>query len=279
MKIINFFIFSLFLLSCTAQNNEVNVEHSEQPKTIVEISEKELEFDSTIQTIHIFVALCDNTYQGIVPVPAKIGNGQDPHNNLYWGCGYGIRTYFKRSAEWKFLKTEKVDSIRLERIVFKHVTKNIYLVADAYDGRNIKECTIDFLKSSAGKMKDTLHINNVVMGIGGNSKLVAYIGHNGLMDFQLDEMYENTDKKKRDIIILACASKGYFAQQLQKSNVNPLVWTTHLMAPEAYTIHDAISGYVKNESNEQIRTRAALAYSKFQKCSEKAARNLLVTGF
>src|SRR5688572_22804615 len=30
------------------------------------------------QVIHIFVALCDNKYQGIVPVPAKIGNGQDP---------------------------------------------------------------------------------------------------------------------------------------------------------------------------------------------------------
>jgi hypothetical protein len=51
------------------------------------------------------------------------------------------------------------------------------------------------------------------------------------------------------------------------------------MAPEAYIIHDAIMGYTHNETNESIRTRAALAYSKFQKCSEKAARNLLVTGW
>jgi hypothetical protein len=51
------------------------------------------------------------------------------------------------------------------------------------------------------------------------------------------------------------------------------------MAPEAYTVHDAISGYVKDETNEAIRTRAALAYSKYQKCSEKAARNLLATGW
>jgi len=49
------------------------------------------------------------------------------------------------------------------------------------------------------------------------------------------------------------------------------------MAPEAYTLHDALSGYVEKESNEQIQLRAAKAYSKYQGCSLNAARNLLVT--
>jgi len=98
------------------------------------------------------------------------------------------------------------------------------------------------------------------------------------MDFQLTESY-NTDNKKRDVIILACYSKNYFSAHLKNANVNPLVWTTGLMAPEAYTIHDAITGYLNKESNESIRSRAALAYSKHQKCSKKAARNLLVTGW
>ncbi|EDY21883.1 hypothetical protein CfE428DRAFT_0008 [Chthoniobacter flavus Ellin428] len=35
--------------------------------------------------IHVFVALADNATQGIVPVPAKIGNGDDAEHNLYWG--------------------------------------------------------------------------------------------------------------------------------------------------------------------------------------------------
>src|SRR5438046_399170 len=72
------------------------------------------EYDSALRTIHIFVALCDNKYQGIVPVPAKIGNGADPNNNLYWGCGFGIQTYFQNSKEWKLVKKQKLDSIRLE---------------------------------------------------------------------------------------------------------------------------------------------------------------------
>ncbi len=38
---------------------------------------------SNTETIHVFVALCDNQNQGIVPVPASLGNGQDPKSNLY----------------------------------------------------------------------------------------------------------------------------------------------------------------------------------------------------
>ena len=46
------------------------------------------------RVIHIVVALCDNQYQGIVKVPAGIGNGQDARTNLYWGAGYGVKTQF-----------------------------------------------------------------------------------------------------------------------------------------------------------------------------------------
>ncbi|MDR6968856.1 hypothetical protein J2X31_002882 [Flavobacterium arsenatis] len=236
-------------------------------------------YENTSKVIHVFVALCDNKYQGIVPVPAKIGDGQDADNNLYWGCGFGIRTYFKKSSEWKFLKSEKMKGTVLERVIFKHTTKDVYLIADAYDGKEIKKCTEDFLNSNSGDLKNTIKINDKTLGIYGNSALVAYIGHNGLMDFKLNKSYTNTDGKKRDCIILACKSKSYFSAYITNANSNPLVWTTQFMAPEAYTIHDAISGYVLNENANQIRERAAKAYSKFQKCSLKAAKGLLVAGF
>jgi hypothetical protein len=268
-------ILSLTFLSCqsqTAENLAAVTNITSLPKNLTQ-------FDTTYKTIYIFVALCDNTYQGIVPVPAKIGNGQDPFNNLYWGCAFGIRTYFKNSTEWKLVKSQKIDTLLMERIVFKHVTKNYYLVADAYNGKYIKHCTEEFLRSSSGLLKDTIHVNNKTIGIAGNAKLVSYIGHDGLMDFKLTETFQNTDNKKRDVIILACYSKSYFTSHLKAANVTPLVWTTGLMCTEAYTIHDAITGYINNETNEAIRTRAALAYSKYQKCSVNAARNLLVTGW
>src|SRR5262245_36762018 len=53
--------------------------------------------------IHVLVALCDNESQGIVPVPARIGNGDDPANNLYWGARFGVKTFFKRASDWKLI--------------------------------------------------------------------------------------------------------------------------------------------------------------------------------
>ncbi len=237
------------------------------------------QMDSSIKTIHVFVALCDNRYQGIVPVPSKIGNGQDPNNNLYWGCAFGIKTYFKNSSEWKLIRMQKIDSTKMERLVFRHRALNYYLVADAYNGKHIKACTVDFLNSSCGKLNDTLMIEQRVVGINAYSQMLAYIGHDGLMDFELNDSYLNTDHRKRDVVILACYSKHYFSMPLKDALVNPLVWSSGLMAPEAYTLHDALSGYVLGETNEQIRSRAALAYARYQKCSERAARNLLLTGW
>ncbi|MDR1056696.1 MAG: hypothetical protein LBL90_12945 [Prevotellaceae bacterium] len=46
-----------------------------------------------IRTIHVFVALCYNKHQGIVPIPKAIANGQDPPNNLYYKCALGIKIY------------------------------------------------------------------------------------------------------------------------------------------------------------------------------------------
>lgn len=238
-----------------------------------------LAYDTTVTTIHVFVALCDNRYQGIVPVPAAIGNGQDPDNNLYWGCGFGIRTYFNNSPQWTLVKKYPVDSIVLQRIVFKHKSANAYLVADAYNGKYIQQCTVDFLESCSGEKKDTLSIGNIRGGIYGHAKLVAYIGHNGLMDFTLTRSFKNRDHRKRDAIILTCISRSYFSPFLSVAKANPLLWTTGLMCPEAYTLHDALQSYLSNTSAESIRNSAAAAYSKFQKCSVKAARNLLVTGW
>ena len=238
--------------------------------------------DSILPAIHILVALCDNDYQGIVPVPAKIGVGNQPNSNLYWGCGYGVRSYFKKSTEWRFVKKIQLsdsmikDSVILERLLFKHIATGQYLLADAYNGRYIKICTRDCIFSISGQLKDTIHHQNSVIGINGNARLIAYIGHNGLMDFQLTDSVYNTDGKKRDCIILACVSRNYFKPFIDKANGNVLVWTTGLMCPEAYTIHDACVAYCNKASRDSIRIKAAEAYSKYQKCSLKAAMNLLV---
>lgn len=264
----------LFICSCkpsVKQPAQTGSSHAAAPKF------KTIAYtDTAFKVIHVFVALCDNKYQGIVPVPPAIGNGQDPETNLYWGSDNGVRTYFKKSKDWQLLKKQKRGPIILERLIFRHRTKKVYLVADAWDGQAIEKTTEDFLFSCAGQLKDTIHYNRRVIGINGNAQLLAYIGHDGLMDFKLPNEFKNADSKTRDCIILACISKKYFGDFINAAKTNPLLLTTGLMCPEAYTLHDAITGYVNNESQSSIRKRAVAAYVKYQKCSIRAAENLLV---
>jgi len=268
-------IIVLLFLSC---GNKTDKNESDKQNNITVDCDLGSEEDD-IKTIHVFVALCDNKYQGITRVSASLGNGQNPNTNLYWGALYGIRSYFKRSDDWKLLAAQRKKGVLLERLIFKYTEENYILIADAYDGKYIKQCTLDFLNSGCGNQKDVLQINGRTIGLGGNASLLAYIGHDGLMDFQLSETFLNTDGIKRDVIILACYSKRYFSPHLESANVNPLVWTTNLMCPEAYTLHDALAGFINGETNEEIRERAAAAYAKYQKCSINAAKGLLVTSW
>ena len=236
------------------------------------------------RTVHVFVALADNQSQGIIPVPAKLGNGEDPEHNLYWGSAYGVKTFFARSENWSRIRCGEKPKVEiLERCVFKHGASNVYLVADAYRGREIRQAILDFLASAAGDDPETIRLPGVTgplnLMIRGSANLVAYIGHDALMDFQLPRFPRQKNDRHRDAVVLACASKQYFAEPVRASGAYPLLWTTRLMAPEAYTLKSALDGWIAGESNEQIRDRAAGAYDRFQKCGFRAAHRLLVSGW
>ena len=240
-----------------------------------------ISFSQEIRTIHVFVALCDNKNQGIVPVPARIGNGQDPYHNLYWGAGYGVKNYFNvKSKDWRLIKTIKnpIDKV-LERVVFKHVRTNTYLLADAYDGAEIKQTVLDFLYASSGYFQTSVKVDSLTINFGGNSDLCAYVGHNGLMDVQINPNLKPKGDKVRDAIIIGCYSKDYFEPYIKDAGANPLIWSIGLMSAEAYTLEWALDGWVLDETDEQIRNRAAQAYHFYQKCGINGARNLLRTGW
>jgi hypothetical protein len=99
------------------------------------------------------------------------------------------------------------------------------------------------------------------------------------MDFRLPFAPRKKNDVHRDAIVLACASKQYFAEALRMSGAHPLLWTTGLMAPEAYTLKAALDGWIGHENGEQIRERAAVSYDKYQKCGLRGARRLFATNW
>ncbi len=236
------------------------------------------------RVIHVFVALADNQHQGIVPVPAKLGDGEVPSSNLYWGAAFGVKTFFRRSADWRLVSCARGPKAAiLERCVFRHRTEAVYLIADAYEGSQIRAAVTDFLSASAGLNPQSssvkLEPSGASLMAGGAADLVAYVGHDAFMDFQIPPIVGVGGEKPRQAIILACASKTYFAPYLKETGADPLLWTTALMAPEAYTLKAAFDGWIAREDGRAIRERAAEAYSKYQNCGLRTAQRLFSTGW
>jgi hypothetical protein len=236
------------------------------------------------RVVHVFVALADNVHQGIAPVPAALGNGDDPGRNLYWGAAYGVRTYFRKSAEWEEIAVvQNPGAVVLQRAVFYDGSHKVYLVADAYQGREIKEAIVDFFQAAAGlNEENAMHVkgaNGKELEISPQPDLAVYMEHDGLMDFAIEGKFQGKALGERQAIVLAFASKAYFGPSLRPTGGKPILWTMGLMAPEAYTLKDAVDGWMAGETAEQIRERAARAYSKYQKISMNAALRLFSSGW
>jgi hypothetical protein len=237
------------------------------------------------RVVRVIVALADNQHQGIVPVPALLGNGNDAARNLYWGAAFGVRTFLRKSSDWREVLTiQNPWKSVLQRSVFQHRTENVFVIADAYRGSEIEQAISDFFRTAAGidvhaGEPKACAVAGLLVCTPDGADLVVYVGHDGLMDFHLAPDFAGQSEGKREAIVLACASKLYFAGLLRSSHAEPLLWTTGLMAPEAYTLQAALDGWILNESKEQIRHRAAAAYAKYQRCRESAALQLFSTGW
>lgn len=235
---------------------------------------------------HVVVALCDNKYQGIVRVPAHLGDGDDPESNLYWGALYGVETHFSRHDDWMRVAISAPSNPSvLDRIAFHSTIErdgeavDAYLIAEAWQGREIRAATTRFLQLVGGEPEEDYALgdadNQTTVAAGGASHLIAYVGHNGLMDFSSPAVSEpKLEAGPRSSVVLACRSRDYFGDLLNFKQAHSLLTTNGLMAPEAYTLEAAISAWFSGESPSATRFSAADTYAKYQKANRNWSRRL-----
>jgi len=234
------------------------------------------ELPAGAKRIHVFVALCDNDSQGIAPVSPKIGNGDDPEANLYWGCDDGLKSYFSASSKWKLIsKQSDVSKQILRRYVFEHRATKSVLVADAYRGSAIRTCLEDFLRSSEGAFAPAIEVGGRgELKFGGAADLIAYIGHNGLMEYQIAAANVDATKQVRDAVVLCCVSNRYFGERLKRAGTRPVLMTDQLMYPGSFALHGALEAWFTGGSRAALREAAAVPMAKNQKISVRAARGI-----
>lgn len=236
--------------------------------------------DRDYRVVHVIVALCDNANQGIVKVPAELGNGQDPRNSLYWGAMYGVKTFLSRSSQWQRVDAEPWtggDTTVLDAAVFRATLdgQTVYLIAEAYDGAAMRTAVDRLLACAAGSHDVTVKLtgeSGASIAAGGLADLICFVGHNGLMDFKLDATPEPAvGDQPGGAMVFACKSSPYFDATLTNLGCPPLVTTHGLMAPEAYVLDAAVRAWA---TDAPPASSAAVAYAKYQKCSLAAANRL-----
>lgn len=206
--------------------------------------------------IHVVVALADNATQGIAPVPAKIGNGDDAASNLYWGASEGFRSVFAASRDWKLDRTEANPSPEvLERRTFHHATAECVLVAEAWRGRDIREALASFFQHLRDRREN----------------LVAFVGHERIDGWGHDSHggaggcggsrgHGAVLQERRMVRAPYCGPE---------SPAGPHNAATHVS--RFLLLRDALAVWLRNGSRTEIRAAAGRSYAKNQGTPVKAA--------
>jgi hypothetical protein len=233
--------------------------------------------------VHVLVPLCDNKNQGIVPTSESLGNGLSLRSNLYWATSKGMKRYFKEHKDWTLISSQlDPNEHALERVIFESKLSNgtmIRMVIDAYRGDRMKECLEHYFASLAGKLTHANTVEGREIALYGNADLLAFNGHNGLMDTDVD-IVQNTDGMQRDAVAIACISHDYFLPYLEASGSYPLVMTRSLLYPGAPVMEEVVKRWAQLQTNELIRQGAGDGYYRMKpKSGVNGARNMFKTGW
>lgn len=233
---------------------------------------------------HVIVALCDKTNQWIKGVNSNIGDGNDPQNNLYWGSMDGVKKYFKNNG-WKIISLAESNFPEnvLDRTIFQKTinSRNVFVVADAWKGARIANAIEFFLNIAGGNNVQNIRCqyNNkeILLSAGGKSHVVAYVGHNGLMDptflgynpkltnMKMKNITPSEKNPPKSSIVLACESKKYFINKLKKLGSFPLLLTNGKMFPAASILDISLNVWCFGKSEKDVINAAAEAYYQNQK--------------
>ena len=233
---------------------------------------------------HVLVPLCDNEHQGIVPTSPSIGNGLKPNSNLYWATSKGMKRFFKESTDWKFIKVKtNPDTNVLERAIFYKSFTNgakVYMIADAYRGDRMEACLNDYFNALSSNKNESLIVNDDTVSLFGGADLVAFNGHNGLMDEQTNYEFAHNKTKIKDAVSISCISKSYFKGHYQNTNSYPLVHTTGLLYPGAFVMEGILNAWAMLEDDKACKIQAGKAYYKYKpKSGPNGSQNLFTSGW
>jgi hypothetical protein len=230
--------------------------------------------------VQVHVPLCDND---IIPCGnAKLGDGDNPDTNLYWATSPGFGRWFTRKKSgWKQVLEAGPDGDVLETRVFRRTVTaskawraagapkkfDVYVVAYAWRGEAIDAALAAYAEDlyGAGERRITLD-DGSELAAGGAARVVAYVGHNRLMDVDAYPWPEAAeDAPTRGAVAIACHTAAYMDEAVPSGDRVPLLMTRDFLFANAAPLEGAVLAFAGGGDYAAIRKAAATGYATAQK--------------
>jgi hypothetical protein len=231
--------------------------------------------------VEVHAPLCDNTI--IQCGNAKLGDGDNPDTNLYWSTTPGLGSWFaRRDGGWTRVARQREGQTGDDDILAVHAYRRMVaapaawraagapakfeldIVIHGWRGKAIDRALSAYAADAAGGEARTIALGDgTAITAGGAAQIIAWVGHNRLMDLERFD-WPGPAATAKGILAIACSTAPYM-QQLSAATRVPLLMTRDLMFANAAPLEAAVLAYVAGGGFAQIRHDATAAYAEIQR--------------
>lgn len=231
------------------------------------------------------VALCDNS---IIRCGAQ-GDGDNIEKNLYWTTGGAVVGWFrKQRAVWQEVAVRDLQSsgtgVLQIRIYRTRVTPNdtwrkrgvkktfdAYAVIYGWRGKDIDVALKAYLTDLFDCVPRSVDLpDGTKLEAGGRAHLVAWIGHNRMMDLEIPELrhllirFDSCTTQPKGMIAVACKTGSYLGRHVSSPQRVPLLLTDSLLFAGTHAFEGAARAFLHGSSLAEIRSAGAASYAEGQ---------------
>jgi hypothetical protein len=216
--------------------------------------------------VAVHVPLCDNTI--IACGNAKLGNGDSPDTNLYWATTPGFGRWFRRKGSgWTEVSVETKETGE-DDVLEKRTYRRTVATPAGWRERGAPkrfelEVVIRAWRGSAIDRALAAYAADI-SGTGTSAQLVAFVGHNRLMDVA-QFAWPAPGSEVKGVIAVACDTAPYMKKQVSAATRVPLLMTSDLLFANAAPLEAAVLAFARGGNYAQIRREAAVAYAGVRK--------------
>lgn len=213
--------------------------------------------------VEVHVPLCDSSI--IACGNAKLGDGDNPDTNLYWSTTPGFGEWFdRRGGGWtrvSAVRSTEGDILATNTYRRTMVTPSAWqkagapkkfeldVIVHAWRGKSIDRALAQYAADISGKS---------------SAQIVAWVGHNRLMDLE-QFTWPDAGPETKGAIAIACDTAPYMKREVSAATRVPLLMTADLLFANAAPLEAAVLAFASGGTYAKIRLDAATAYAGVRK--------------